>query len=87
MYEAGWFFDPKAIDVITSKQYPPFASFNNGLEYELGFVIIEAIKDQWGFDVVVELIKKKGNVQEVLKITQADFEKRIYEHIYNKYFN
>ncbi len=87
MYESQWFLDPKNIDVIKSKQYPPFESLNNGLEYELGFVIIEAIKEIWGFDVVVELIRKKGNVQDVLKITQTDFEKRIYEHIYNKYFN
>jgi hypothetical protein len=51
----------------------------------LGFVIIEAIKDQWGFDTVIELIKKRGDIQTALKTDQQAFEKIIYDRIYEKY--
>jgi hypothetical protein len=85
MYESGWFVDPKTIDVIRNKQYPAFAALNNGLEYELGYVIIEAIKEIWGFDVVVELIKNKGDVSAVLKIDQKEFEKRVYQYVSERY--
>jgi hypothetical protein len=85
MYESGWFVDPKTIDVIRNKQYPAFAALNNGLEYELGYVIIEAIKELWGFDVVIELIKSKGDVNAVLKIDQQEFERRVYQYVFERY--
>lgn len=85
MYESGWFFDPKEIDTIKNKEFPQLAALNNGMEYMLGYVIIEAIKDIWGFDTVISLIKKQGNVQAVLNIGQEEFEKRVFESIYRKY--
>jgi hypothetical protein len=85
MYESGWFVDPKTIDVIRNKQYPPFEALNNGLEYEMGFVIIEAIKELWGFDVVIALIKSKGDVNVVLKIDQQEFEKGVYQYVSERY--
>lgn len=85
MFEADWFFDPQEIDIIKNKQFPPLATLNNGQEYELGYAIIEAIKDIWGFDVVIDLIKKRGDTQVVLQISQNQFEEKIYERIYTKY--
>jgi hypothetical protein len=84
-YEAGWFFDPKEIDFIKNKEYPSLASLNNGMEYMLGFVIIEAIKDLWGFDTVIRLIKERGDVKKVLKIEQHPFEEQVFTHIHQKY--
>lgn len=84
-YEARWFFDPAEQAVIREKQFPSFAELNNGMEYMLGYVIIEAIKDLWGFDAVIGLIRSRGDVQKVLKIDQMLFEKTVYEHIYKKY--
>jgi hypothetical protein len=55
------------------------------MEYMIGYVVIEAIKDIWGFDTVINLIKKRGNTQAVLQLDQKEFEARIYEYIYNKY--
>jgi hypothetical protein len=85
MYESGWFVDPKTIDVIRNKQYPRFEALNNGLEYEMGYVIIEAIKELWGFDVVIALIKSKGDVNAVLNIDQQEFEKRVYQYVSERY--
>jgi hypothetical protein len=84
-FEAGWFFDPKEIEVIKNKQFPPFATLSNELPEVLGYVIIEAIKDIWGFDAVIGLIKKRGDTQAILQISQTQFEEKIYNHIYQKY--
>jgi hypothetical protein len=84
-YEARWFFDPAELEVIKQKQFPSFADLNNGMEYMLGYVIIEAIKDLWGFDTVIDLIKSRGDVKKILKTDEKLFEKKIYEHIYRKY--
>jgi hypothetical protein len=85
MFEADWFINPKEIDVIKNRQFPSLISLSNGLEYELGYVIIEAIKDIWGFDAVIDLIKKRGDVPSVLQLSQEQFEEKIYAHIYKKY--
>ncbi len=85
MYEADWFLDPKEIDIIRAKQFPKLSSLNNGMEYMLGYVIIEAVKNIWGFDKVLDLIKKKGDVQAVLQLNENEFEKKVFEHIYQKY--
>ncbi len=85
MFESDWFFDPREIDIIKNRDFPSLSALNNGMEYMLGYVVIEAIKDIWGFDTVINLIKKRGNAQFVLKLNQKEFEARIYEYIYNKY--
>lgn len=84
-YEAGWFFDPNEFENIRKKDSPPLASLDQGMEYMLGFVVIEAIKDLWGFDTVISLIKNRGDVQNVLHINQKHFEEKIFERIYKKY--
>jgi hypothetical protein len=85
MFEADWFIDPNGIEIIKNKTFSPFAELGNGLEYELGYVIIDAIKDIWGFDAVIDLIKTRGDVQAVLQLGQQKFEQRVYEHIDKKY--
>jgi hypothetical protein len=85
MFESGWFFDPAEIDIIKNKNFPRLSALNNGMEYMLGYVIIEAISTIWGFDTVIGLIKKRGDVQAVLKLNQAQFEEKIFEAIYKRY--
>lgn len=84
-YEAGWFFDPKELEIIRKKEFPRLADLNNGMEYMLGFVLIEAIKDIWGFDAVIRLIKNQGDVQKVLKTNGRQSEEKVFTHIYEKY--
>jgi hypothetical protein len=84
-YEAQWFFDPNELENIRKKEFPSLASLNQGMEYMLGFVVIEAIKDLWGFDTVIGLIKNQGDVQKVLSIDQRKFEEKLFERIYSKY--
>lgn len=84
-YEAGWFFDPKELEEIKKKEFPRLADLNNGMEYMLGFVLIEAIRDLWGFDAVIGLIKNQGDVQKVLKLNERQFEELVFGQIYQKY--
>jgi len=84
-YEAQWFFDPNELENIKKKDFPSLSSLDQGMEYMLGFVVIEAIKDLWGFDAVINLIKNHGDVQKVLKIDQKAFEEKIFARIYSKY--
>jgi hypothetical protein len=85
MYEANWFFDPAQIPGIKEKQFPPLSALGGGVEYVLGYVIIEAIVDTWGFDTVLDLVKKQGDVKAVLNIDPKKFEEMVWEKIYNKY--
>lgn len=84
-FEAGWFVNPAEIEVVRTKTIPPLSMLNNGLEYDLGYVIVEAIKEIWGFDKVIELIRKRGDTMAVFHIDQNAFESTVYEHIYKKY--
>jgi hypothetical protein len=84
-YEAGYFVNPAEIEVVKNKTFPPLSALNNGLEYELGYVIIEAIKEMWSFDKVVELMRKRGDTLAVFDVAQNDFENKVYQHIYRKY--
>jgi hypothetical protein len=87
MFESGWFFDPNEMDIVKNRNFPPLSNLNNGMEYMLGYVIIEAIKANWGFDTVINLIRKRGDVQAVLKLSQDMFEKKVYDYIYKKYID
>ena len=78
-YEARWFFDPNELENIKKKEFPLLASLDQGMEYMLGFVVIEAIKGLWGFDTVINLIKNQGDVQKVSGIDQRKFEEKIFE--------
>lgn len=84
-YEAQWFFNPADLEFIRNKEFPSFVDLHSGLDYMLGYVIIEAIKDIWGFDTVLSLLKSRGDTELVLNRDQKSFERKIYEHIYAKY--
>ena len=84
-YEAKWFFDPAELDFIRKKEFPALTDLNNGMEYMLGFAVIEAIKDIWGFETVIKLIKTNGDVKQTLGLSQKAFEDKIFQRIHEKY--
>jgi len=85
MYESSWFLDPMQIEAVRERKFVPFAQFTNGLEYELGYVVVEAMKDIWGFNTITALIAQRGDRMTVLKINQEQFESKIYQRIFEKY--
>jgi hypothetical protein len=84
-YEAQWFFNPNDLDFIKKKEYPKLSDLNNGLEYMLGYTIIEAIHALWGQDAILQLIKHRGNPQNALNLNQQTFEQKIFTEIHKKY--
>jgi metallo-beta-lactamase class B len=87
MYESGWIMDPTQIDAVKNKQFPALESLGNGMEYMLGYVIIEAIKDLWGSDALISLIKNRGNTEKAVGLNQKDFEAKVFDRIYRKYID
>jgi len=85
MFEAGWFLNPKELGIAEKKDLPALSTLGNGMEYSLGYVIIEAIKDIWGFDTIVGLIRKRGDVEATIHLSGKEFEEKIFEYIYRKY--
>lgn len=85
MFESDWFLNPKEVDAIKSKHYPKLNKLDNGMEYMIGFVVIEAIKEIWGFETVINLIKKRGDIKSVVNLSDKEFENKIFDHIYKKY--
>ena len=84
-YEAKWFFNPAEFDFIRKKEFPALADLGNGMEYMLGFAVIEAIKDIWGFDTVISLIRTNGDIQKTLGLSQKTFDEKIFHRIHEKY--
>lgn len=85
MYESKWFFDPKEVDFIKDQKFPSLDSLNDGSEYMLGYVIIEAVKEIWDFDVVLQLIKNRGKAYPIVKIGNNEFSQKVFQYIYRKY--
>jgi hypothetical protein len=85
MYESSWFMDPKELPEIKSRNFPKLQDLANGYEYILGYVIIEAIKDTWGFEKVIELVKNRGNTEKVVGLPLDQFEVKVFDQIYKKY--
>lgn len=85
MFESGWFMDPSGIDDIKNKKFPALGELSNGMEYMLGYVVIEAIKDLYGFDKVIELVKNQGDIRKVFAITDEEFGKNVFEQVHKKY--
>jgi hypothetical protein len=84
-YEAKWFFDPAELDFIRKKEFPALADLNNGMEYMLGFAVIEAITNIWGSEAIIGLIKTNGDVQRTLGLSQPLFEEKLFQYIHDKY--
>jgi hypothetical protein len=91
-YESGGFVDPKSIGYLVSGNYPTInelnADFNTGTRkiYEVGYLLIEFMKQEWGMDKVIELIKHTGDIQGVLNISVAEYEIRWKQFVDAKYF-
>ena len=85
-YVRSWLVSKsREIEQTKKGEFPALKDLNNGLEYMLGYVIIEAIKDKWDFNAVINLIKHQGNTQKVLGLPQKEFEEIVFNSIYRKY--
>ncbi len=90
-YEAGQLHNLKTMPFLANGKYPTLDELNKtnkGMKiYKVGYTIIEYIVTHYGQDKLVELIASYGNLQTVLGVTEAQFEKAWYAFIKEKYLS
>jgi hypothetical protein len=85
-YEAGQYFPPSKFKYLTQGNYPTLAELSeSGKVYDIGYVMIDYIKTSWGTKDLNQLIRTNGNIQANLGISEAEFEKGLYNYIEQKY--
>jgi hypothetical protein len=88
-YEGNQFVDPKSIDYVANHTFPSLDDLNSAdqLEkiYQVGFVITEFIKSEWGMQGLIRLIKSNADIKETLHITEDEFKKRLTDYLEAKY--
>lgn len=89
VYEAGQFQNPQELQSLVKGKYPTLKQLNQSTEepnvYDVGYTIIEYIRDTWGMNAVRDLITSSGNLPAVLGKNEAEFEKGWYEYVKGKY--
>lgn len=90
IYLNNEFYHPFRSPGIRDKNYPTLRELNqfdfspNGI-YFLGYLIGEFIYNEWGSAGFIDLIKSNGDTQEVLGLSEEEFEKILYSYIDEKY--
>jgi hypothetical protein len=89
VYEAKQFVDPKTLSYLNNGQYPGIPELNNrfkgGKIYSCGFTIIEYILSTYGHEKFLTLIKKYGDLETTLNLTEEEFCKEWYKFVRLKY--
>ena len=92
LYEAEEFRDPRDIDYLQKGNYPTLAQLNEGFNsgrniYDVGYLLIDYIVNNWGSSELVELIKSNGDIEKVLAVSEEEFEQGWYKFVDSKYFD
>lgn len=91
IYEAREFIHPNTLGYMQTGDYPTLeelsAHYNQSAHqiYQLGYVIAEFIVEAWGREALIGLIMTNGNIQSVLRISEAEFEAQMYGFIAARY--
>ena len=90
-YEAEEFRDPRDVDYMKEGNYPTLAQLNEGFNtgrsiYDVGYLLVAYIIDEWGSDALLELIKSNGDLEAVLSVDEQTFEKGWYQFVEARYF-
>jgi hypothetical protein len=93
LYESGGFVDPRNINYLMEGNYPSLSDLNSDFNagnqkiYQVGYLLVEFIKAQWGISSVIDLMKQNGNIQKVFGKTNAEFETQWKQFVETKYFS
>jgi len=90
LFEAGQFVNPRNLSYVVSGNYPTLSELNsnwtgNVMIYEVGYVLVEYIVNDWNIEALRNLIRHGGNIPIVLGISVAEFENGWYAFIEDKY--
>jgi hypothetical protein len=88
-YEAGQFHDPSKLTYIKNRKFPTLKEVSvdteRGYVYELGYVLIKYIKENWGQEKLNQLLRSNGDLNTILGISEAKFEENFYNYVTNNY--
>lgn len=88
-YEGNQFVDPKSLNYVVNDNFPSIEDLNSVDQqekiYELGFVITEFIKFEWGMQGLIRLIKSNADVKETFRVSEDEFQKKLKVYIQAKY--
>ena len=93
LYENNEFVHPNTLAYMISGDYPTLNELNtdynssNHRIYQVGYVLLKYIVDNWGMDTVIELIQNNGNLSVSLGLTTTEFESGWYQFIEDRYLN
>jgi hypothetical protein len=77
--------NPKDLGYLKKKKYPSLKQIEQDRtfqkKYELGYNIIEFIDKAYGWEKVLELMKKNGDIEAVLGISSKEFKRAFYANI------
>ncbi|MBS4538488.1 hypothetical protein GOQ27_08430 [Clostridium sp. D2Q-11] len=91
LYETNQFYEPKSFSYLVEGNYPSIKELNatNGKSaekvYNVGYILIEYINENWSMDEVRELLKENGDIERVLGVTEGEFEKEFYKYLEEEY--
>jgi hypothetical protein len=77
--------NPKDLDYIKKKKHPSLKQIEEDRtyqkKYELGYYIIEFMYETYGWEKVLELMKRNGDIESVLGISVKEFERAFYVNV------
>lgn len=77
--------EPKDLDYMKKKKYPSLKEIEQDRtyqkKYELGYSIIEFIDKTYGWEKVLDLMKKNGDIEAVLGMSAKEFERAFYANV------
>ncbi len=81
--------DLKGLDYIQSKKYPTLKKIESDrsyqMKYDLGYFLIDFLDKQYGWDKVLQLVAKNGDIKAVLNKSRRDFEEEFYRFLEENY--
>jgi hypothetical protein len=88
-YEAGQYYEPHRFEYLVRGHYPSLQELNkvneNGKIYDLGYLLIDFIRNTWGKKAVINIIKQNGDIQRALSLSEAEFETQFYAYLIKEY--
>jgi hypothetical protein len=89
VYEADQFIDPGTLPFFNNGSYPGISELNDrskgGKIYKVGYTVIEYIVHEYGQDKLLELVKKYGDLSNVLGVSEDQFCKDWSAFVRQKY--
>jgi hypothetical protein len=77
--------EPKDLDYMKKKKYPSLKQIEQDRtyqkKYELGYALIEFIDKTYGWEKVLELMKRNGDIKAVLGMSVKEFERAFYANV------